>query len=166
MNINEAIELVKDTSYSVPINSSVKYLREDTVINIISQIDTQPKVVIPKFVADWYDYAKKQNFSLRQALERWSMSEELEKWFQYSFNQNTFARAWLDGYIVEKEREKEQLYVVTDGNKLYLKQFDELNAVIVIDDVVGATDYARRYSDKTEAQKAADELGWIVKEIE
>ena len=62
--------------------------------------------------------------------------------------------------------EQEKLYVVTDGNKLYLKEFDELNAIIIIDDVVGAVDYAKRYSDKIEAQKAADELGWIVKEVE
>ncbi len=55
---------------------------------------------------------------------------------------------------------------MTDGNKLYLKEFDERNAVIIIDDVVGAIDYAKRYSDKTEAQKAADELGWVVKEVE
>ena len=55
---------------------------------------------------------------------------------------------------------------MTDGSKLYLKEFDELNAVIIIDDVVGATDYVKRYSDKAEAQKAADELGWIVKEAD
>ncbi|HEL1912186.1 TPA: hypothetical protein TZH52_002086, partial [Streptococcus suis] len=51
-------------------------------------------------------------------------------------------------------------------NKLYLKEFDELNAIIIIDDVVGAVDYAKRYEDKTKAQQAADELGWIVKEVE
>ncbi|MFI3107285.1 hypothetical protein ODU26_05315, partial [Streptococcus suis] len=28
--------------------------------------------------------------------------------------------------------EQEKLYVVTDGNKLYLKEFDELNAIIII----------------------------------
>lgn len=56
--------------------------------------------------------------------------------------------------------------IVTDGNKLYLKEFDELNAIIIIDDVVGTVDYAKRYEDKAEAQKAADELGWFVEEVE
>ncbi|WP_156009741.1 DUF1642 domain-containing protein [Streptococcus ruminantium] len=157
MNKQEAIEKIYETDlYGLSPAESKK-----AIILIVSQIDEPQKVVVPKFVAEWYDYAKKQNFSLRQALAHWSMSEELEKWFQYSNNQETFARAWLDGYEVEKE----QLYVVTDGNKLYLKQFDELNAVIIIDDVLGATDYAKQYSDKTEAQKAADELGWVVKEV-
>ncbi|HFU4432299.1 TPA: DUF1642 domain-containing protein [Streptococcus suis] len=134
----------------------------DNAFELIYQIEQPQKVVIPKFVAEWIEYAKAENFPLRQALDHWSMSKELEKWFQYSYNQETLARGWLDGYEVEKE----QLYTVTDGNKLYLKEFDELNAVIIIDDVVGAIDYAKRYSDKTEAQKAADELGWIVKEVE
>ncbi|HFI0055604.1 TPA: DUF1642 domain-containing protein [Streptococcus suis] len=65
-----------------------------------------------QFVAEWYDHAKQQNFTLSSALEHWSMSEELEKWFQYSSNQNTFARAWLFGYQVEQER----LYTVEIPN--------------------------------------------------
>lgn len=154
MNKQEAIKRVEELyGYS----SIAK-----TVTDIISQIHEPQQVVVPKFVAEWYDHAKQQNFTLRSALEHWSMSEELEKWFQYSYNQETFAQAWLFGYEVEKE----PLYTVTDGNKLYLKEFDELNAVIIIDDIVGATDYAKRYSDKSEAQKAADELGWFVKEVE
>ncbi|HFI0028286.1 TPA: DUF1642 domain-containing protein [Streptococcus suis] len=153
MNKQEAINKINELYHDSLVLIEIKKL--------ISQIDEPQKVVVPKFVAEWYDHTKQQNFALRNALEHWSMSEELEKWFQYSFNQNTFACAWLDGYEVEKE----PLYVVTDGNKLYLKEFDELNAVIIIDDVVGSTDYAKRYSDKTEAKKAADELGWIVKEV-
>ncbi|HFU4203797.1 TPA: DUF1642 domain-containing protein [Streptococcus suis] len=74
--------------------------------------DQPQKVVVPKFVAEWYSYAKETNFSLRQALEHWLMSEELVKWFQYSSNQETFARAWLDGYEVEQER----LYTVEIPN--------------------------------------------------
>lgn len=58
------------------------------------------------------------------------------------------------------------MYVITDGNKLYLKEFNELNAIIMIDDVEGAVNYAKRYRDKTKAQQAADNLGWIVKEVE
>ncbi|MFI3079006.1 DUF1642 domain-containing protein [Streptococcus sp. 2021WUSS124] len=163
MNKQEAIEQLEwDVVRTTDFDRAEYVVVFEKVKSIISQIDQPQKVVIPKFVAEWYDQAKKQNFSLRQALEHWEMSEELEKWFQYSFNQNTFACAWLFGYEVEKEK----LYVVTDGNKLYLKKFEELNAVIIIDDVVGATDYAQHFVDKIKAQKAADELGWVVKEVE
>lgn len=42
MNKQEAIELVKNTSYSVPIDSSMRYIREETAIKIINCID-EPK---------------------------------------------------------------------------------------------------------------------------
>ncbi|MFI3107892.1 DUF1642 domain-containing protein [Streptococcus suis] len=89
--------------------------------------------------------------------------DTFEEWIVYEDNSILIlVQMHLFGYEVERER----LYVVTDGNKLYLKEFDELNAVIIINDVVGATDYAQHFVDKTAAQRAADELGWVVKEVE
>ncbi|WP_421434095.1 DUF1642 domain-containing protein [Streptococcus suis] len=129
--------------------------------NIIRKLHEPQKVVIPKFIADKIEYCKTaEGYGLFHAMDYCYQYKDSADWLEC--NEDTFARAWLDGYEVEKE----QLYTVTDGNKLYLKEFDELNAVIIIDDVVGAIDYAKRYSDKTEAQKAADELGWVVKEVE
>ncbi|HEL2312769.1 TPA: DUF1642 domain-containing protein [Streptococcus suis] len=136
---------------------------------ILDQIHEPQKVVVPKFVAEWIEKCKDMNCSLRDAMKNTKLSAELNAWFlktgqdMFTYpNQENFARAWLDGYEIDQEK----LYVVTDGNKLYLKEFDELNAIIIIDDVVGAVDYAKRYEDKTKAQQAADELGWIVKEVE
>ena len=117
------------------------------------------KVVVPKYIADKIEYCKDvEEHGLFHTMDYCYQYKDSAEWLED--NQETFARAWVDGYEVEKS------YVVTDGNKLYLKEFDELNAVIIIDDVVGATDYAKRYSDKAEAQKVADELGWFVKEVE
>lgn len=89
----------------------------DNTFELIDQIHEPQQVVLPKFVAEWIEYAKAENFPLRQALDHWSMSKELEKWFQYSYNQETLARGWLDGYEVEKE----QLYIVEfpTGQQLY-----------------------------------------------
>ncbi|NQN39214.1 DUF1642 domain-containing protein [Streptococcus suis] len=141
----------------------------DNTFELIDQIDQPQNVVVPKFVAEWIEKCKDMNCSLRDAMKNTKLSAELNAWFlktgqdMFTYpNQETFARAWLDGYEIEQEK----LYVVTDGNKLYLKEFDELNAIIIIDDVVGAVDYAKRYEDKTKAQQAADELGWIVQEVE
>ena len=92
-------------------------INKSPVIDLISQIDEPQKVVVPKYIADWYDYAKKQNFSLSSALEHWSMSEEVEKWFSYSYNQETFAHAWLDGYEVEKEKLYEVIIPHTSNYK-------------------------------------------------
>ncbi|HEM3612147.1 TPA: DUF1642 domain-containing protein [Streptococcus suis] len=154
MNKQEAIKRIEAMSFR---DKTFKEIKAE-VAKIISQIDQPQQVVVPAFIDSYIRYAKAEGMSLFIAMDN-AQNKESE-WI--ITNEDTFARAWLDGYEVEQER----LYVVTDGNKLYLKEFDELNAIIVINDVVGAVDYAKRYSDKTEAQKAADELGWVVKEVE
>ncbi|HEM6531233.1 TPA: DUF1642 domain-containing protein [Streptococcus suis] len=117
------------------------------------------KVVVPKFIGDLIEKLKIAGYTIGE-IGAYVYDYEEQKWIDD--NEELFYRAFLDGYEIEQEK----LYVVTDGNKLYLKEFDELNAVIIIDDVVGAIDYAKCYEDKTEAQRAADELGWILKEVE
>lgn len=159
MNKKEAIERIGSMTFLGKTFEGIKA----EVAEIISQIHEPQKPVIPQFVAEWISLCKRDGKVLKHALT--DAPYVVLDWLEDGLGDasfSTFARAWLDGYEVEREK----LYVVTDGNKLYLKKFDELNAVIIIDDVVGATDYAKRYSDKTEAQKAADELGWIVKEVE
>ena len=132
--------------------------------NIIRKLHEPQKVVIPKFVAKWIEEAKNRGLCLADALASNSTPTEVDEWLygEDDKNEETFARAWYDGYEIKQEK----LYVITDGNKLYLKEFNELNAIIIIDDVEGAVDYAKRYRDKTKAQQAADNLGWIVKEVE
>lgn len=167
MNKQEAIKRIEQMGeYERFVDEPIS---KGSVLNIISQIHEPQKVVVPKFVAEWIEKCKDMNRSLRDAMKNTKLSAELNAWFlktgqdMFTYpNQETFARAWLDGYEIEQEK----LYVVTDGNKLYLKKFEELNAVIIIDDVVGATDYAQHFVDKIKAQKAADELGWSVKEVE
>lgn len=62
------------------------------------------KPVVPHFVADWISYVKGWNKSLHYALSK--ASDEVLSWFcEDKLNwQEIFARAWLDGYEVEKEK--------------------------------------------------------------
>ncbi len=76
--------------------------------------------------------------------------------------QEIFARAWLDGYEVEETK-----YVVTDGNHLYFKGYQEdVDIVILADEQPGTMEYVKKFNTKEEAQKAADILGWKVQEVE
>ena len=65
------------------------------------------KVKVPQFVADWIEYCKVKKITLAHALYR---SEEAKNRSVYrwtvegSGHQETFARAWLDGYEVEEEK--------------------------------------------------------------
>lgn len=61
------------------------------------------KSVVPKFVADWIEECKENNIiSLSGAFEY--AKEEVDTWLSDWTNQEIFARAWLDGYTVEKEK--------------------------------------------------------------
>ncbi|MFN6680964.1 DUF1642 domain-containing protein [Enterococcus faecium] len=63
------------------------------------------KSVVPKFVADWIEYAKKKGDSLAISFKPWNLYgveySKADRWIED--NQETFARAWIDGYEVEKE---------------------------------------------------------------
>ncbi|HFI0134804.1 TPA: DUF1642 domain-containing protein [Streptococcus suis] len=75
-----------------------------TVTDIISQIHEPQQVVVPAFIDSFIRYAKAEGMSLFIAMDN-ARNKESE-WI--ITNEDTFARAWLFGYEVEKE----QLYTV------------------------------------------------------
>lgn len=70
----------------------------------LDQIDEPQKVVVPQFVADWLKLSKNIGRSLFGAMRVFEKDGDVEKWLQWAENQELFARAWLDGYEVEKEK--------------------------------------------------------------
>ena len=72
------------------------------------------KVKVPPFVADWIKYCKRTGVNLYNALDMGDLyfynyanqkdDLKLKEFFETDTNQETFARAWLDGYEVEKEK--------------------------------------------------------------
>ena len=72
------------------------------------------KPVVPQFVADWIKYCKFTNVNLQNALlvgdvyfynyANQKDFSKLKEFLDTENNQETFARAWLDGYEVEKEK--------------------------------------------------------------
>lgn len=76
-----------------------------TVTDIISQIDEPQTVVVPKVVATWIEHCKQSNLDLDHAMRYTRVNNAetgVEEWIYE--NQETFARAWLDGYEVEQEK--------------------------------------------------------------
>lgn len=72
------------------------------------------KPVVPQFVADWIKYCKFTNVNLQYALlvgdvyfynyANQKDFSKLKEFLETENNQETFARAWLDGYEAEKEK--------------------------------------------------------------
>lgn len=75
------------------------------IIKKIEQLDEPQKITIPQVGADWIEWTKKDGLDLQDAMNLISgeENEKLLRWFYHESNQETFARAWLDGYTVEKE---------------------------------------------------------------
>ena len=162
MNKQEAIEIVESRAFNIgdiDLACGLSYTK-----HIINQIDEPQKVVVPKFVAEWVGYCKFNRLTLLGAFDPvselgvglvTSLTEELRKgkdWAQR--NQETFARAWLDGYEVEQEK----LYTVEIPNP-------NLNAHVVLQKTgdglvlvtVGNTGWAEWESSKlTEAEIKQD----------
>lgn len=83
----------------------------EDVKEILEQLDEPEKVTIPQFVADWIEVCKNSLiFNLKSAMNlntimRYSEDKHtLIDWIKVNSNQETFARAWLDGYEVEEEK--------------------------------------------------------------
>lgn len=80
----------------------------DLAIKLIkTSEDELQKVEIPQYIAEWIDYCKMRKISLAHALYR--SDESVDKrvfcWVVDSLdNQETFAKAWIFGYEVEKEK--------------------------------------------------------------
>lgn len=92
-------------------------------IESAKQLDEPQKPVVPKFVAEWIEYAKKKGDSLAISFKPWNLYgveySKADRWIED--NQETFARAWLDGYVVEKE----PLYRVKIGEVISLSIKEE-----------------------------------------
>lgn len=76
------------------------------IIKKIEQLDEPQKITIPQVVADWIEWTKKDGLDLQDAMNLISgeENEKLLRWFYHENKQETFARAWLDGYEVEEEK--------------------------------------------------------------
>lgn len=96
---------------------SITQMGKMKFIELIQKIDEPEKVKIPQFLANWIESYKHAHLSLSYAMS--NISPEIRQWMDGDCvtKAEIFARAWLDGYEIEKQK-----YVVTDGNHLYFKK--------------------------------------------
>lgn len=102
MNKQEFIERMK--SLKNLFGSKSEYVEIDAVIELASELDEPQKVTVPQFVAEYIEFKKKYDFHVCGAMREIEdhYDKRVPEWF-YENNIETFVRAWLDGYEVEKE---------------------------------------------------------------
>ncbi|HEM4954094.1 TPA: DUF1642 domain-containing protein, partial [Streptococcus suis] len=133
MNKQEAIEIIEQSKIKIAngggvifkageiIEESVwvDYVPLEVVVNTIDQIHEPQTVVVPKFVAEWIEVCK-DNLALSLAnsmnttvkRNNKGQTAKIIHWLRRNRNQETFARAWLFGYEIEREK----LYTVEIPN--------------------------------------------------
>ena len=105
MNKHEAIRSLQEMAQQSFEVLKINAVHIDNIVEVISQIDEPQKVVVPKFVAEWIEEARAEEYSLYGAWEMVKEGSEIFWWLfdGYESNQDTFNRAWLDGYEVGED---------------------------------------------------------------
>lgn len=120
----------------VTIGDSQKYgIWWKDVKEIFDELKTEV-VKIPKEIADWIECCKKINYTLYKSMNPFANFgfngleeflgniEEVLKWVRD--NSETYARAWIEGYEVEEEKEKRYLVKLKATNQyLHVDSFNK-----------------------------------------
>lgn len=129
MNKKELIELIEGLKNLF--GNKSEYIEIDMVIRLISELDEPQKVTVPQFVADYIKDAKYYEWDLDDVFDHIaeeSGGSEISEWFYTLGNVDVFARAWLDGYEVEKEKRYYIRLKNVDENYNYLTCIKHLDA--------------------------------------
>ncbi|GKS56444.1 DUF1642 domain-containing protein [Enterococcus mundtii] len=149
------------TEYEYYTEEDARGVANDIILDLeedLKQLADEPqKPVVPKFAADWIEYAKKKGDSLAISF-KWKLYgveySKADRWIED--NQETFARAWLDGYEVEKE----PLYRVKIGEG-YFVEYQGRGALIMPD----KNKEIKIFDSKSEAERTSSTIGGTVEEV-
>lgn len=104
MNKQELIKVVEE----LPANCrGLRHMIDKwATLELIKLLEEPEKVKVPQCVHKYIQEAKEYNWDLQDLMKSidGEDSEDLQRWFYHECNQETLARAWLDGYEVEEEK--------------------------------------------------------------
>lgn len=121
MNKQELIKHFEEMEYV-----SISQMGKKAFIDLIEQLDGPQKVTVPQFIANLIEEARIYKWDLDDLFEHiseYSGDSEVSIWFYTLGNIDILARAWLDGYEVEKEKRYE--VKITASDQYLVKATDE-----------------------------------------
>lgn len=99
MNKQELIKHFEEMEYV-----SIVQMGKKAFIDMVEQLDEPQKATVPQFVADWIDRERKSGGDLEDLFDDIVYEQDHIEWFREEENMNLVARAWLDGFDIEKEK--------------------------------------------------------------
>lgn len=122
MKKQELIKHIEDLPYKEGLIVDKIYISRKGLLELVKQLDEPEIVKIPQFVANWIANVKRNGFKFRNSsrfYEEIVSSDDVYRVMYYilkesiageairiwvNANRDAFARAWLDGYEIEKEK--------------------------------------------------------------
>lgn len=152
MKLKELIKRIEDLPYTEgPIADTIT-INRNWILESIEQLDETQPVKVPQCVHKYIQEAKEYKWDLQDLMKSIDDedSEELQRWFYHECNQETLARAWLDGYEVEKEK---RYYVKITAAEQYLVRVEDENFLGFLQ--------SRLKSKFTRKELEEDGFGWV-----
>lgn len=133
------------------------------------------KVIVPKMVAEWIkkcktfkSFAVSLSFALQPNVwEVNGLSHECIEWLTDAENQETFARAWLDGYTIEEEKKYKITLLNRNDGDLYLvnqnadlaDKYGHFSPVVLL--FTKGTNFSEKCYKLTKKEVVSHDFGWV-----
>ena len=146
------------------------------LINDLKKLDEPPKVTIPQYVADWLKendwreetLGEQSVFDVFNNLKNGSKNgyyENVKRWIDE--NRDLFARAWLDGYTVEKEKKYKITLLNRNDGDLYLvnqnadlaNKYGHFSPVVLL--FTKCTNFSENCYKLTKKEVVSYDFGWV-----
>ena len=166
MNKQEVISKLKS---AIPKNNIDDYQRGEAAglnfaLLLLAELDESKKPVLPQFVADWIEWCKKNKITLLGADTAICNNKNIRSLDASGWamkNQETFVKAWIYGYEVEKEK----LYTVEIPNpngseyrKIYLAKNKDGEVELFTWSGYTSIDFADNWKQEENAQLTETEI--------
>lgn len=127
----------------------------------LEQLDEPETVKIPQFVADVIESAREHSPELEDALHyTWGNgTKEFTEWYKKKSNRDLFARAWLDGYEIEEEKEYKVVLLNYNDGHLNLVNVRTLGENIIF--FTKKTQFDPRSLKLTKTEIISSGFGWV-----
>ncbi|MFS9005956.1 DUF1642 domain-containing protein [Streptococcus oralis] len=177
MKKQELIKHIEDLPYKEgPIVDKIDISRKG-LLELVKQLDEPQKVKIPQFVADWIEYCKFTHVDLQHALivgdvyfynyANQKDFSKLKEFLETENNQETFARAWLDGYTVEEEKKYKITLLNRNDGDLYLvnqnadlaDKYGHFSPVVLL--FTKCTNFSKKCYELTKKEVVSYDFGWV-----
>lgn len=107
MNLKELIDKCESIAEDENNNGLTRGFHK-AILDDLKNLDEVAKVEIPLFAEDVIKVGKAANLSLFWAMDGKGKTESFRDWIEKPENQETFARAWNEGYEVEEDEAEEK----------------------------------------------------------